>query len=141
MGEEAFEGPRHLGEGVAFGRRDGAVVPLDAGLERRLTEVGAADEGRTGAVLAVEDVGLSPLTELGRGQVRQGRSDLPRHSQRLGFAGAMGIVRFGGESTRMILLAWLAMRKGLYSTCRSDYVLNGAVTTGAPSGASFVFPL
>ena len=25
-------------------------------------------------------------------------------------------------------------------SCRSEYVLNGAVTTEAPSGASFVFP-
>jgi hypothetical protein len=32
MGEEAFEGLGHVGEGVAFGGRDGAVVPLDAGL-------------------------------------------------------------------------------------------------------------
>lgn len=30
---------------------------------------------------------------------------------------------------------------GLYSWCRPDYVINGAVTTEAPSGASFVFPL
>jgi hypothetical protein len=32
MGEEAFEGLGDVGEGVAFGGRDGAVVPLDAGL-------------------------------------------------------------------------------------------------------------
>jgi hypothetical protein len=40
----------------------------------------------------------------------------------------------------MISGAWLAVRKGLYSSCRSDYVTEWGGYYEAPSGASFVLP-
>jgi len=44
---------------AGVGLHDRTVVPLDAGEERRLAEVGAADEGDAGAVRALEDVGTA----------------------------------------------------------------------------------
>jgi hypothetical protein len=67
MAEEAVEGRADLLEGGGVGLGDGAVVPLDAGEERGMADVGAADEGDARAVRALEDVGLGVEDELGRG--------------------------------------------------------------------------
>lgn len=66
VAEEAVESRLDLLEGGGVGLRDGTVVPLDAGEERRLAEVGAADEGDARAVRALEDVGLGVEGEGGR---------------------------------------------------------------------------
>jgi hypothetical protein len=73
MAEEAVEGDADLQEGGGVGVGDGAVAPLDAGEERGVAEVGAADEGDARAVRALEDVRLGVEDELGRG-ARSGRT-------------------------------------------------------------------
>ncbi len=56
--EEALEDLGDTGEGRGVRRGDRAVAPFDAGQERRLGEVGAADEGHAVAAGAHEDVGF-----------------------------------------------------------------------------------